>query len=207
MHNRSQIKLRIRGLMRESHLKITSARAWTNAWILELKRRIRELGEERYWICEDLLEELIHLAKRIARTEKRLKEAVAKAPGNERLLEQPGIGPVTAGVILAEIGNFSRFRNGKQLSRYCGLAPINNSSGERDQQTGIGKACNGGLRRVLIEASHRLSRHEPRWGAMKRHLLSEGKKRAVAAVAVANRWLRTLHYQMTREIPSQETTA
>ena len=71
-------------------------------------------------------------------------------------------------------------------------------SGERERQSGIGKACNGDLRRMLIEASHRLSRYVPRWRDMKNHLLRQGKKKAVAAVAVANRWLRRLHYEMTR---------
>ena len=108
---------------------------------------------------------------------------------------------------LAEIGDFSRFRNGKQLSRYCGLAPVNDSSGERDRQLGIGKACNGDLRRLLVETSHRLSRYVPRWRQMKAHLLKRGKKRSVATIAVANRWLRGLHYEMTRPLECGEVAA
>jgi len=204
---RGQMKLRIRGLMRESHLKISSASAWTLTWIAELRERISELGEERAWICEQQLEELEHVHKRLVPAEKRLQLAVAKAPGSDQLLEQPGIGLVTAAMLLAEIGDFTRFRNGKQLSRYCGLAPVNCSSGERERQSGIGKACNGDLRRVLIEASHRLSRYVPRWREMKKHLLRQGKKRAVATVAVANRWLRRLHYEMTCPVAHEEIAA
>lgn len=197
---RGQIKLRVRGLMREAHLKIREASPWTQGWVQELRERIGELGEERAWICQQLLEELTHVKNRLEAAEQRLRIAVALAPGSDRLLAQPGIGLITAAMLLAEIGDFSRFRNGKQLSRYCGLAPVNHSSGERDRQLGIGKACNGDLRRVLIEASHRLSRYVPRWRDMKMHLLREGKKRAVATVAVANRWLRWLHYEMTQEV-------
>lgn len=204
---RGQTKLRIRGLMRESHLRINSASAWTLTWVAELRERISELGEERAWVCEQLLEELEHVHKRLAPAEKRLQLAVAKAPGSAQLLAQPGIGLVTAAMLLAEIGDFTRFRNGKQLSRYCGLAPVNCSSGERERQSGIGKACNGDLRRVLIEASHRLSRYVPRWREMKNHLLRQGKKRSVATVAVANRWLRRLHYDMTCLIAHEEIAA
>jgi transposase len=201
---RGQIKLRIRGLMREAHLKIHRASAWTLSWLEELRQRIGELGEERAWICQQQLEELTHVAKRLRAAEKRLFVAVKNAPGSDRLLAQPGVGMVTAAVLLAEIGDFTRFRNGKQLSRYCGLAPVNDSSGERDRQFGIGKACNGDLRRLLIEVSHRLSRYTPRWRAMKQHLLRNGKKRAVATVAIANRWLRRLHFEMTRPLTGEE---
>ena len=164
----------------------------------ELRQRMSELGEDRAWICEQLLDQLKDICQRLTAAEKRLKPAVENAPGSVLLLSQPGIGLVTAGMLLAEIGDFTRFRNGKQLSRYCGLAVVNDSSGERERQLGIGKACNGDLRRMLIEASHRLSRYVPRWRDMKNHLLRQGKKKAVATVAVANRWLRRLHYEMTR---------
>ena len=197
-NNRRQIKQRIRGLMRESHLRIACT-AWTGEWLQTLRKKIGSLGEHRSWVCERQLEELEHVEKQIRAAEQRLKPAVAEAPGSERLLRQAGIGLVTAAMLLAEIGDFSRFRNGKQLSRYCGLAPVNCSSGQRDRQTGIGKACNGDMRRLLIEASHRLSRYSPRWKAMKAKLVDQGKKKSVATVAVANRWLRRLHYIMTHE--------
>ena len=53
---------------------------------------------------------------------------------------------------------FDRFRNGKQLARLCGVTPWNASSGERQADAGFIKAGNRDLRRVLIEAAHRLRR-------------------------------------------------
>ena len=176
--------------------------------IRDRRKRIEELGCERSWICEQQLGELDDLKLRLLQVEKRLKVAVTEAPGSSRLLAQKGIGLVTAAILLAEVGDFHRFRNGKQLCRYCGLAPINMSSGDRDYQKGIGRACNGDLRRMLIEASHRLSRYTPRWKEMKSRLLRNGKRRAVATVAVANRWLRRLHFEMTQpETTSEEIAA
>lgn len=201
---RARIKQRVRGLMREAHLKISDSTSWTGSWIATLRERIAELGEERAWICAELLSELTGILQRLKATEERLRPAVAKAPGSARLLEQKGVGLVTAAMLLAEIGDFSRFRSGKSLSRYCGIAPVNNSSGSRDSQRGIGKACNGGLRRILIEASHRLSRYVPHWSQMKARLLANGKKRAVAAVAVANRWVRWLHHEMIRPLAIED---
>ena len=196
-----QTRMRVRGLMRESHLKLSLDHSpWTLGWLSELQSRLDELGAERAWICEQHLAELKALKRRLLDVKNRLGVAVAAAPGSDRLLAQKGVGLITAAILLAEIGDFHRFRNGKQLCRFCGMAPINQSSGERDYQKGIGHACNGDLRRMLIEASHRLSRYVPRWKTMKANLIRKGKKRAVATVAVANRWLRRLHFEMTQPI-------
>ena len=46
-----------------------------------------------------------------------------------------------------------RFRNGKQLARYCGLTPCNRSSGDREADAGLVRQANPELRRVLIEAA------------------------------------------------------
>lgn len=204
---KKQTRMRIRGLMRESHLKITEPSPWTVSWLEELRKRIEELGSERSWICEQQLAELDDLKLRLLQVEKRLAVAVTEAPGSSRLLAQKGIGLITAAILLAEVGDFHRFRNGKQLCRYCGLAPVNESSGDRDFQKGIGRACNGDLRRMLIEASHRLSRYTPRWKEMKSRLIRNGKKRAVATVAVANRWLRRLHFDMIQPEPVEDIAA
>jgi len=52
------------------------------------------------------------------------------------------------------------------------------------------------LRQVLIEAAHRLIRHEGRWRDMALRLRDKGKKTCVIVAAVANRWIRWLFHQM-----------
>ena len=39
------------------------------------------------------------------------------------LLTAPGVGPVVAATVMAEIGDFRRFPDGKAIGRYAGLAP------------------------------------------------------------------------------------
>ena len=106
------------------------------------------------------------------------------------LRQQEGIGLITAAVMRAEIGRFDRFRNGKQLSRYCGLTPRNASSGQRQADADLVKAGNVHLRTVLIEAAHRLARLDPRWKAYGQSLRASGKSGSVVAAAIANRWVR-----------------
>ena len=76
-----------------------------------------------------------HLAQRLA-VSKKLKAFVAKAPqreaeARELLKTAPGVGPVTAEVVLSELGDISRFRNAKTVCAYAGLVPVVRQSGER----------------------------------------------------------------------------
>lgn len=197
--SRRATKLRVRALMRESGMKI-GGRAWTLAWLEELITRKQELGEARSWILEEqLLKSLKQLDEDLRRTEAKLEELVADDAEVKKLLEQPGVGLVTAVTLRAEIGDFRRFGNGKQLARFCGTAPVNHSTGGNSRELGLGRQCNRELRRTIIETAHRLTRYESRWKELKANLRARGKSGAQAAAAVANRWIRWLHYAMTHE--------
>lgn len=208
-NRRRQIKQRLRCLLRDARQKPPviegqPLRAWTKLWWLWLENRT-ELGNESRWIVQRHTAELKHVAEQIVEVEKRLEQVTANDALLAKLLEQRGIGPVTAWTMRAEIGQFERFRTGKQLSRYCGLSPRNCSSGSRQADGGLIKAANPALRASLLEAAHRLGRLEPRWAQLKRRLVDAGKPRALAAAAVANRWVRWLFHQMRP--PSAATTA
>ena len=68
---------------------------------------------------------MIELDRRIAEAHERLRSATTGDPVVEKLMEQEGVGEVTAWVMRAFIGVFDRFHSGKQLSRYCGMSPKN----------------------------------------------------------------------------------
>ena len=140
--------------------------------------------------------ELDHMAQQLVEVEKRLEQVTADDRLVGQLLAQRGIGPVTAWTLRAEIGQFDRFRSGKQLARFCGLSPRNASSGTRQADAGLIRAASPRLRATLLEAAHRLGRLEPRWVQFKARLVRRGKPGAVAAAAVANRWVRWLFHQI-----------
>jgi transposase len=190
---RRDVKLRIGATLRELRLTTTHTRwskRWT-AWVAKV-----ELDESTRWILDEHLLELEQLQARIALTEQRLQARTANDAIVARLRQQPGIGPVTAWVIRAEVGRFDRFTRAKQLCRFCGLTPCNASSGERQSDRGLINAGNPMLKSMLIEAAHRLTRHDARWKALYRHLRGKGKPACVALAAIANRWMRTLFHQM-----------
>lgn len=73
-------------------------------------------------VLTDMVTHLHTLTQRIGDYEKLIAEQVR--PLAPHLLAIRGIGPVRAGVLLAEIGDITRFANAAKLARYSGCAPI-----------------------------------------------------------------------------------
>jgi transposase len=129
------------------------------------------------------------VAQRLALT-KKIKAFVAKAPQREAedraiLKSAPGVGFVTAEVVLSELGDVSRFRNSKAVSAYAGLVPaVRQSGGKRSKDMRITKEGSGLLRWALVESAWRLVRSSPKWSVMFGRLKQrKGSKRAIVAVA------------------------
>lgn len=78
---------------------------------------------------------------------------VERRPAAVRLMEHPGVGPVTALAFVATIGPIRRFRNSKQLVSYLGLNPREHSSGGKQRLGSISKQGNSMVRFLLVEAA------------------------------------------------------
>jgi transposase len=64
-----------------------------------------------------------------------------------------GVALVVAVTVVAEVGDFHRFTNPRQLMAYLGLVPSEHSSGSSVRRGAITKAGNALARRVLIEGA------------------------------------------------------
>lgn len=192
---RRNTKLRIRALLRGQRLRCPTCRPWTLGWIDWLKTN-SDLSPQSRWVIGQHLEELEYLRQRLAAVEKRLDQLTKDDPLVAGLQDEPGVGPITAWVMRAEIGRFDRFRTGKQLSRFCGLSPRNASSGNRQADAGLIRAGNPNLRMVLIEAAHRLIRWNDHWRSVAQEMGRKGKPICVIIAAVANRWIRGMFHRM-----------
>ena len=194
--DRKATKLRILALLRDRRIREPRGiRRWTRAWLAWLSGC--DLSDNDRWVIDCELSELQRRHELVAKTEARLRSVTADDKLIERLQRLPGIGPVTAWILRAEVGRFDRLRSGKQLSRFCALSPRNSSSGERVADSGLIRAGNPELKRVLIQAAHRLMRREPRWARLAERLRAAGKHYNVAVAAVANRWIRWLFHEIT----------
>jgi transposase len=196
VRDRTAAKLRVTALLREHRVVEPKARRWGKAWMAWIVTA-EGPGSEGRWVADRLLGAIRDLDGAIAAVERRLAEVTEGDPVVAELLELPGVGRVTAWTSRAEVGRFDRFATGKQLSRYCGLSPRNASSGQRQADAGLIKAGNEALRATIIEAAHRLIRHDPRWKSLAATMRRAGKPACVIAAAIGNRWIRWLFHQVS----------
>ena len=79
-------------------------------------------------LAVDLVAEIRHLDRRIATATAEISRAVAAS--DSTLTQLRGIGDLTAGKILARVGDVRRFRSAAAFASYTGTAPIEVSSGD-----------------------------------------------------------------------------
>ena len=122
-------------------------------------------------------------------------EEVQSRPAARRLMEQRGVGPVTALAFVATIGSVDRFRNSKQVVSYLGLNPRESSSGGKQRLGSISKQGNSMLRFLLVEAAQTASRGDPE---LRRDYLRLKFRRgsAVAKVAIARKLAVRLYWKL-----------
>jgi transposase len=203
VRRRTEVKLRMRAVLRENRIRYSESRPWTKAWLAWLTQT-SQLSESDRWLIDEHLAELKWLNERIQAVEKKLTAATADDAVVARLRRFPGVGLVTAVTLRAEVGCFERFRTGKELARFCGVTPRNASSGARQADAGLIRAGNPDLRKVLVELAHRMMwQTDGPWAKLAARMVRRGKHRNVVVAAVANRWVRWLHHELRRE----ETTA
>jgi transposase len=199
VRRRKDVKLRIRGLLRENRVERATVNAWTKPWLAWLTDEASLTVSDR-WIVADHVAEIVSLTSRIQTVERQIRQTLQDDPLVARLMTLPGVGPVTAATLRAEVGRFDRFDTGKQLARFCGVTPRNISSGARQADAGLIRAGNPELRTVLVELAHRLIRGlDPHWAKLAHGMLNRGKPKNVVIAAVANRWVRWLHHELRRE--------
>jgi transposase len=205
---RRALKLQVGAILREQRVKIGSDRGgrWSKTWVSSVRDN-PQLSKHVRWIANDLLDDMTYTDRKIAKTEARLRQATRGDEVVKRLMDQEGVGEVTAWTFRAYIGDFSRFKTAKQLSRYCGLSPCNASSGRKVADAGLIDGCNKLLRMTVVQAAHRLMRTSDRWNKLAASMRSRGKHACVIAGAVGNRWLRKLHHIMRGPAIKQEATS
>ena len=99
-----------------------------------------------------LLEELKYLRQIIARLTRQIRSLSQEEPYRALVTyldSVPGIGILSAMILLTEIIDINRFRSSDHLASYVGLIPGEDSSGDQERTTGISRRRNAHLRTLL----------------------------------------------------------
>lgn len=135
-------------------------------------------------------------------------EKVVKVTDDEQILRSiPGIGPVYAAGILAEIGQIDRFDNEAKLAKYAGLSWREKQSGSyTSDNTPLKRTGNTYLRYYLVEAANLVRTHDPVFGEYYQRKYKEVKhipsKRAL--VLTARKLIRVIYFLLKNHQIYQE---
>ena len=125
--------------------------------------------------------------------EKRIKEILKEI--NSPILTIPGISFKTAGSILAEIGDISRFDSPAKLLAFAGLDPSMYQSGKFfSTHSVMVKRGSKYLRFALMTAARMVCLNDSTFNAFKDRKMAEGKHYMVAMGHVAKKLVRVIYY-------------
>jgi transposase len=164
-------------------------------------------------VFQDYVDAVADAEARVAKLTRQIADLLPSwtlAPVVEAVQAMRGVAFIVAVTVVAEVGDFNRFDNPRQLMAYLGLTPSEHSSGNTVRRGGITKAGSGLARRALIEGAWsyrmqaRVSRklHDRIEGLAKaardiawkgqlrmcqryRHLVAAGKAKVVVTTAIA----------------------
>jgi transposase len=135
------------------------------------------------------------LSAELAELERAIARALALDPAwrakTAALQSVPGIGPVVAATLVAELPELGR-QGAKPLAALVGVAPRTRQSGRKQHPAAIGGGRRA-VRHALYQATVTAVRHNPVLRRHYEHLLARHKPRKVALVACAHKLLTILN--------------
>ena len=146
---------------------------------------------------QELLEILDRLDPILAELDRAVAQAAEQRPAARCLMEQPGVGPVTALMFVLTIGPVERFRRSKQVVSYLGLNPRESSSGGRQRLGAISKQGNSMARFLLVEAAQTAARYDEELRRDYQRLKFR-RGTAVAKVAIARKLAVRLYWKLRK---------
>ena len=149
------------------------------------------LNTVRLSLRENLEEHITWLHKALKGLDQEIQEFIHQSPvwnDKQDLLQSvPGVGPVTASTLLAELPELGKLDR-KKIAALVGVAPFNDDSGHRRGKRRV-KGGRGSVRNVLYMAALSTSRFNPILRPFYERMLQRGKEKKVALTACMRKLL------------------
>lgn len=183
------LKCRIHALLADAGLT-TPPSLWTAPGRIWLSAQ--KLPDASRRVVADCLAVIDLLAELTKAIEREIRSRYRPDPRVEALQQLPGVGPITAMMLVAEIGEISRFPTSRKLCSWAGLTPTERSSDKTTRRGHISKQGPALVRWALGEAAHMAKNQTPFAAFFHRVARRRGNK--IATVAVARKLLaRSFH--------------
>lgn len=156
------------------------------------KNSIGKTSDYHLFQLSNSISYVIKLNKDIKDVESKIIEIMNNYP--TYLQSIPGIGIITAAVILAEYGDISLFDNPAQMTSYAGLDSSIKQSGTMEITGKLVKRGSKLLRAALINATLTVMRYTPQFYSYYDKKKQEGKSHRVAQVHLAKKLIRIIFH-------------
>jgi transposase len=161
-------------------------RTWLASLVLPaVSREVIQDGLALIDALQPVIDRLDGQVRQHARTDPRVKV----------LTQLPGVGPFTAVVILAEIGDITRFGSARKLAAWAGLTPTVRGSDRTVRHGHISKQGSVWARWILCEAAQTAKRHPDFAATYQAIARRRGKK--IATTAIARKLLTRAYHLLT----------
>lgn len=147
---------------------------------------------------EILLDIHTQIDARIQELDEQIEECIRGI--NPPILSIPGIGALSAAIILSEFGDLSKFSNPSQMLSFAGLEPGFFQSGQSEHTGRMVKHGSSHLRYAIINCCLPLISNEPTFAEYYAKKRAEGKPHRVALSHVAKKLLRVIYTLQTKNV-------
>lgn len=156
-----------------------------------------DLHPERQERLKESLEVIDYLDRLVDDQDKDLIAIAEKNEEAQRLKTIPGVGTLSALLLVAEFGDISRFKKAKNVGSYLGLVPRLYASSDVSRMGRITKQGSGLVRRILVQDAWMAISRSPAFRNRYKNILKRRGKR-VAIVAIA-RMIAEVAYRILRD--------
>jgi len=157
------------------------------------RQRQKRLLERR--VARSIARLIAALEKELADLDRQIDDQIRGTPAwrtaEDLLRSVPGVGPVVARTLLAELPELGALSR-REIAALAGLAPWTRQSGRWRGKSFIGGGRKN-VRTILFTAALVAARHNPVLKAFRDHLVNAGKPKMVALIAVARKLLTILN--------------
>jgi transposase len=157
---RTALVNQIRGLLSERGLVmpqgIHQARAHLAGILEDAENGLTALCRE---VLTDQYEKLKQLDAEIKAMDQRINRLCQDNELSQRFLAVPGVGPITATMVAADLGQGKGYESGRDYAASLGIVPRQHSSGDKPVYLGISKRGNRYLRTLLIHGARSVLKH------------------------------------------------
>lgn len=195
----TQTKLRIHAMLDKEN-RGRSRKDLFNKKGMEYLRTVRLDALYGREIMDDNLTMLDEIGIKLERLNKKIEALAEESSDAQLLMTIPGVGALSAILLLAEIGDVTRFSKANQVVKYVGLCPSTYQSSDRRTTGGITKQGSPLVRWILIQDAWIAIRTSIEMRRRYADLVKRcGKKKA--AVAIARRILEIAFHVLREKKP------